>query len=218
MGRWALPLSFSSPAARLIWAAGIALLTAGCAVHYTDTKTGAEHLLGFGQLELKKKPAGDGLAAIVTGVRVPGLCLEVGRDHFGFSLGYLNRQTLRVVNTNATDGLEPPRVSPGVRTGGDADALWAFGLLRMRSIASPVTHHAIVTGKALAGFGAGLGNGDDGLGLALDGRQKTVLFDENIRLDFDQDAPRWPGFDLFALKVSSFTPTIPTNQGTKGEP
>ena len=78
----------------------------------------------------------------------------------------------------------------------------AFADARCGHVRSP-RHYAIVTGKALAGLEASLGNGDNSLGLVLDGRQRAVVLDENIRLDFDQDAPRWPGFDLFAARVSS---------------
>ena len=203
-------------AATLILAQGMS----GCAVHYDDRRSGVEHLWGFGQLRLENQSAGtnSNWAAVTTGVRIPGLCLEIGRDHFGFTFGCLNRQRLAVVDTNATAGLKGPAVAPGVRTGGDTNNLWALGHLQMRSVAAPARHYAIVTGKALAGLGASLGRHDTSLGLVLDGRQQASALDENIRLDFDQDAPRWPGFDLFALRVEASAPNNPNQNNAHGKP
>jgi hypothetical protein len=198
---------------------GMALiLLTGCAVHYGDSRSGVEHLWGFGQLRLESQPTGGGLAAVTTGVRVPGLCVEVGRDHFGFTFGYLDRQRLAVVDTNAAAGRKHPVASPRFCSIGSTNALWALGHLQMRTVPAPTHHYAIVTGKALAGLGASLGNQDNSLGLVLDGRQQAVVLDENILLDFDQDAPRWPGFDLFKMQVKSSTPDNPNQHSMQGEP
>lgn len=181
----------------------LALAGSGCAIHYADNRSGAEHLWGFGQLRVQKEATGGGLTAVTTGYRVPGLCLELGRDHFGFTFGYLDRQRLCVVRSNEVADLRFPTAWPAVCAGGETNALWAFGHLRSRSVPLNSRHVAIVTGKALAGFGAGVGGDDTSLGLVLDGRQCAVVLDPNAQLDFDQDAPRWPGFDLFSMRISS---------------
>lgn len=166
---------------------------------------GTEHLWGFGQLRLQNQLAGSNHVAVVTGVRAPGLCLEIGRDHFGFTFGYLNRQRLEVVGTNVIESLRFPVTSPKIVSFGTIDAPWAWGHLKMRTVPSRTYRYAIITGKALAGIGAGLGNQDNNFGMVVDGRQRAVVLDENVHLNFDQDAPRWPGFDLFAMHVEAFT-------------
>jgi len=173
----------------------------GCAIHYSDRRTGTEHLWGLGQMQSSRSNNCE-FATIVTGYRVPGLCLEIGRDHFGLTLGYLNRQQLAVVNTNATDAIQPPHATPPFLSRGITNGLWGFGHLRMRALPSSNHYYAIITGKAMAGFCAGAGGGDTALSLALDSRQAAVVLDENVHLEFDQDAPRWPGLDLFNTQVT----------------
>jgi hypothetical protein len=167
---------------------------------------------------MENRSTGGDLAAVITGWRVPGLCLEIGRDHYGLSFGYLARQQLAVVSPDVVASLKHPKVSPRFLSNGNTNAPWAFGHLRMRGAGSPSHHHAIVTGKALAGLGAGLGDYDTSLGFVLDGRQRAVVVDENIQLDFDQDARRWPGCDLFEMKVISSIPTDQSNNGRLGVP
>lgn len=203
-------------AGTLILAQGVS----GCAVHYGDSRTGAEHLWGFGQLRLEEQMAGtnDNWAVVATGMRIPGLCLEIGRDHFGFTLGYLNREQLVVVSTKAADDVKYPDTALGVHLAGNTNSPWAFGHLQMRAVANPEHHYAIVTSKALAGLGASLGGHDNSLGFALDGNQRAVVLDENIRLDFDQDASRWPGFDLFAMHVAASFPNNPDKNNAQEKP
>ena len=180
----------------------------GCAVHYSNRQTGVEHLWGLGQLRLEKESAGmtSNWAAVTSGYRVPGLCLSVGRDHFGFTLGYLDRQRMAVVSTNQISDLQLPTNSVAGLSWREVNSRWAFGHLRMRGVGSPHRHWAIVTGKALAGLGAGVGGGDTSVSVALDSRQLAVVQDENVHLEFDQDAPRWPGFNLFATQVQASSP------------
>lgn len=192
----------------------------GCAVHYSNPQTGAEHLWGLGQLRLEQEsPAtNSNWAAVTSGYRVPGLCLSVGRDHFGFTLGYLDRQRLAVVSTNQIAELHTPTNSVAWLSSREVNSRWAFGHLRMRGVGSPHRHWAIVTGKALVGLGAGVGGGETSLGVAVDSRQLAVVQDENIHLEFDQDAPRWPGFDLFAAQVQASSLNNSKPNHTEGEP
>src|SRR5688572_6110954 len=116
--------------------AGFMLLggASGCAIHYGNPRTGNEHLWGLGQLRLETQAAGTNgsWAAVASGHRVSGLCLEVGRDHFGFVLGYLDRQRLAVVSAAELPHLQPPTAMPAWLAPRNANARWAFGHLRMR--------------------------------------------------------------------------------------
>lgn len=198
----------------------------GCAIHYSDTRSGVEHIWGLGQLRMVHGPTQDmahppftnNLTALTTGVGIPGFCLETGRDHFGFSFGYLNRQRLAVVNKDAITNTLPPVTTPQFASICKTNAVWAIGHIRMRSVPSPTHHYAIITGKALAGLGASLGSQDNSLGLVLDGKQKAVVLDNNIALQMDQDAPRWPGFDLFNIQVKSSVANNPTQNNLKEKP
>src|SRR5688572_1158809 len=106
------PKSYTSIAAKrkgVLLALPLLLLCAsGCAVHYSDYKSGAEHLWGFGKLRLQSQTSGAGLVSVSSGYWVPGLCLELGRSQFGFTFGYVNRQQLALVGTNVLAGLERP--------------------------------------------------------------------------------------------------------------
>ena len=193
-------------------------LLSGCAIRYSDRRTGAEHLWGFGQLRLQTSSAAGNLATVTSGSRVPGLCLDIGRDHFGVSIGYVSRQQLEVVDVSAASQFKFPSTSQAIRLSGDRNAPWALGHVRMSGVVSPARRYAIVTGRALAGLGAGAVGGDTSVGFVLDGRQKTIVTGEKIGLDFDQDAPRWPGFDLFAMKVKSTEANTADHNPQQGEP
>lgn len=173
-----------------------------------------EHLWGLGEMQLEERPAGAGFATVTSGIRVPGLCLEVGRENFGITIGYLNRQRLSVLATNAASSLVPPSVTPGFCSFGTQTngSIWGFGHIKMRSEPAQNDHFANVTGKAIAGFGVSAGKNDNSLALALTERQTTEVIDRNIRVDFDQVAPRWPGFDLFTMKVNACTTTNVENK------
>jgi hypothetical protein len=177
------------------------MVTTGCALHYNDNAKGTEHLWGFGQLRLQREPAGSNFVAIVTGVRAPGLVLEIGKDHFGLTLGYLERQRLELVSEDTSVHLSFPSVSPRIASFGETNAPWACGHLQMRTVPALTHHYAIMTGKSLVGLGANLGKQDNNFGIVMDGRQCAVLLDESIRLDLEQTSRRWPGFNLFTTDV-----------------
>lgn len=172
----------------------------GCAIHYANARDGRETIWGFGQLRLEAKPVGSNLVSITTGSRIPGLCLNVGRDQFGISFGYVVRQQLAVISSPDLAALRPPAGTvPLLRS--DTNALWALGRLRMKS--PPGNHQAFVTGKAVVGLAAQAGGRDGSLHLGLHSRQSVALPDASARFDFEQPARRWPGFDLFAMKVDA---------------
>ena len=196
---------------------GLLLLffASGCAVHYGNPRTGAEHLWGLGQLRLQteSQATNSNWAVVASGYRVPGVCLSVGRDHFGVTLGYLDRQQLVVLARDQIPGLYPPTNSLGRLWRHDANARWAFGHLRMRATGSTHRPKAIVTGWAVVGLVVGAGGGQTSAGLAMDSRQLALIQDENVHLEFDQHAPRWPGYDLFATQVQLLDEAMtPTNK------
>lgn len=190
----------------------------GCAIHYTDHQKGVEHLWGLGQLGLTVEPISNNLVRVTSGSRVPGVCIGIGHDHIGLSLGYIIRERLVVVETNTVT--EPLRLdrSHAISRRNDADSVWGLGHLRLTSIPSTTRHQAIITGKALAGLAAHVGGGDTSLSVGLDGRQRLAMVGQNIGLEFDQDATRWPGFDFFAMRVESSAPEKPNQHIDKGEP
>ncbi len=180
---------------------GGVILWSGCAFRYSDRRSGVEHLWGIGQMRLHQQSAGNGLVTVTTGVCVPGLCLEIGSDQFGFNFGWLGHERLVVVATNAADGLCSPVAWPFLPSVGRANGRWTLGHLQMRSVPS-AGHFVVMTGKALVGVGARLGCDGNSFGIGLDSRQQTVIYDPNIRLEMDQDVPRWPGLDLFSTRVA----------------
>jgi hypothetical protein len=205
-------------------ALGIGLLAlvgaSGCAFHYRNPRTGAEQLWGFGQLRLNVQPAGapGQLAVVTSGCRVPGLCLDVGRDHYGIALGYVDRQQAVVISSNQISTLEFPTNSIVGLFPRAANSRWMFGQLRVRATGQAQSAHAIITGRALAGLGAGFGGGDTSLSVALDTRQQAAIADADLWLEFDQDASQWPGFDFFTAALRADSAAAPSPAQPTGEP
>jgi len=209
-----LPLAFTLGIGLLIVAA------CGCAVHYRNPNTGTEQLWGFGQLRLQVQSAGatGQLAVVTSGCRVPGLCLDVGRDHFGIALGYVNRQQMLIVSSNQLATLEFPTNSVAGLFPRAANSRWMIGRVGMRSVRQERTAQAIITGRALVGLGAGLGGGETSLSLAMDTRQQAVVGDADLWLELDQVASPWPGFDFFTAAVHADAVAAPTPVKPTGEP
>ncbi len=174
-------------------------------MRYSDSRNGAEHLWGFGNLRLSCV-TNSSLATVVTGCRVPGICIEIGSENFGLSLGWLERQRLQVVNQQSAGAVMIPGATPRFLSHAGSDGIWALGHLKMRTVPAPEHHYAIVTGRALAGIGGDAGPGERGFGAGLNHGQRTEVIDENVRVDLDMRASRWPGFDYFSAEVSAATP------------
>ena len=187
----------------LFFICAVTVLVSGCAVNYSSPATGAEHLWGLGQMQFMTNRVGTNLVAVTTGTRVPGLCLELGRNHFGLALGYLVREKADVAEASRLAETEPPCGRPAWHWGNAVSGVWGIGHLKMKTI--PVTggHEAVVTGRALVGAAASIGSGDTSVRFGLDGCQRLTFKDENASLAFDQQAARWPGFDLFQMQVSA---------------
>lgn len=173
---------------------------AGCAMRYSDNRAGVEHLWGLGQFQLQVRPLRTNLISVATGTRITGLCLELGRETVGLSLGCLVRQKLVVVSTEAALHELRPDASQAIVLGGGREGVWALGHVRLITVPWPRHHHAIITGKALAGVGAQTGGGGS-LTAGLDRRHRLEFADEHALLEVDQDMRLWPGFDLWTARV-----------------
>ncbi len=95
--------------------------TTGCAVHYYDPKTGAEHIWGVGHLVMKVSAPDEGVRAIVRSSETIGVTLS-NRDGPAVTMGWEKWQQLEIVDANTAIRLERPqgdfvniRVGSGVR-------------------------------------------------------------------------------------------------------
>jgi hypothetical protein len=85
----------------------IGSFASGCAVHYFDTKSGTEHLWGFGHMKMKVVPPNEGVQAVVKGTETLGFNLAAGQEDYHIGLGWDYRRRI-VVSSNAAVRLEWP--------------------------------------------------------------------------------------------------------------
>ncbi len=87
----------------------IALLSlSGCAIHYYDNNTGAEHIFGFGHMVMKVSSPKGTHQAIVGGTDILGIGLGKNNDGTYLSLGWDSRRRIEVINENTSVDLEWP--------------------------------------------------------------------------------------------------------------
>ncbi len=91
-------------------AAGLSLFS-GCGIHYYDSKTGVEHLWGFGHVRMRVQPPAEGVQAVVKGYSVVGVKVGGSQEDYGVSVGYDSRRLIVISDTNAAFGLEWPTAS-----------------------------------------------------------------------------------------------------------
>ncbi|MFI5399050.1 MAG: hypothetical protein ACHQ9S_26260 [Candidatus Binatia bacterium] len=80
----------------------------GCAIQYTDSKTGADHIWGFGHLAMKATVPNEGKKAVVRGVTLCGVALGLRDGHAFFEIGWEEQQRVEVVDENTQVRLEAP--------------------------------------------------------------------------------------------------------------
>jgi hypothetical protein len=85
----------------------LTFLFSGCAIHYFDPRTGAEHLWGFGHMKMKSAPVDDRAEMVVTGVETLGVSIGAGRDNSHVMAGWNNQQRI-VLSTNTSVSLAWP--------------------------------------------------------------------------------------------------------------
>lgn len=83
----------------------------GCGLHYYDSKTGVEHLWGFGHMRMRVQPPDAGVQAVVKGYSVVGVKVGGSEDDYGVSLGYDSQRRILISQSNAAFGLEWPNAS-----------------------------------------------------------------------------------------------------------
>jgi hypothetical protein len=91
--------------------AAICLTASGCGIHYFDSRTGTEHVWGFGHLCLRAQPATNSVQAVVKGYSIVGLKAGGSEDDYGVCVGYDSRRFIYVSPSNAAFALEWPNAS-----------------------------------------------------------------------------------------------------------
>lgn len=86
----------------------LAAVLNGCAVHYYDPDTQAEHVWGIGHMRMKAEAAREDNKAIVKGVELYGIGLGFGRQDYYAVLGWDRRTLLSVVDKDTSVRLEWP--------------------------------------------------------------------------------------------------------------
>jgi hypothetical protein len=95
----------------LFTAALIILTSAGCAVHYYDTATDTEHLLGIGHMKMKAAQPNEGLQAVVHGIDILGASIGKADKQTYFTVGWHRLQFIDVLKESTSIRLEWPTSS-----------------------------------------------------------------------------------------------------------
>ncbi len=80
----------------------------GCAVHYFDPDTGAEHVWGFGHLVMKAQAPETSHRALVRGMDLWGLNLGKTDEGYGLGLGWNRYRRVDILDPNTQLILEWP--------------------------------------------------------------------------------------------------------------
>jgi hypothetical protein len=98
----------------------LVVFVSGCAVHYFDPKTGAEHIWGFGHMVMKASSTKERHQALIRGTDVAGLAL--GKSDAGGYLvvGWEQRRRVEIIDENTSVRLEWPQANfLNLRVGSD---------------------------------------------------------------------------------------------------
>lgn len=79
-----------------------AVLINGCALHYYDKETGAEHIYGFGHMVMKVTPQTDAHKAVVLGTDLMGLGFGQNREGGFLSFGWNSQRRIAIFDDNTT--------------------------------------------------------------------------------------------------------------------
>jgi len=207
---------------RLLWCAGTAglllpFILSACAFHYSNSKTGTEALLGVGGFRVQTNQVTKELQSVVAGSVIPGLCIGVGPDHFGISLGYLKREHLFIVNsTDPSGGARQSRFALPLGSQDPSGGL-GLGFMSLRRPARDSHYECIIAARALAGVAFQAGAGTSATA-GLQSQQTTVVRSEDLELTLGSTNSVWPYFDYFNhIAISPLDRTsvdqIKSNQG-----
>ncbi len=80
----------------------------GCALHYYDPQTCAEHVWGIGHIAMKTTAPKEGHQAVVRGTDLLGVSVGQADEGLYFSLGWDGRRRIEILDQNTVVGLEWP--------------------------------------------------------------------------------------------------------------
>ena len=83
----------------------------GCAIHYYNTRTGVEHLIGIGHMKMKVTPPTEDVVAVVGGTETLGIGAGTTTGSTEVSLGWNRTTRLSIVDQDASLRLEWPTAS-----------------------------------------------------------------------------------------------------------
>lgn len=90
----------------------------GCAIHYYDKDTGAEHIWGIGHMVMKADQPNEGLQAVIHGTDVVGISLGKADKHTYFTIGWHRLEFIDVLKESTSVRLEwPDSTFANVRVG-----------------------------------------------------------------------------------------------------
>jgi hypothetical protein len=87
----------------------LVVLVPGCAIHYFDAESGAEHVWGVGHMVMRAVPPAGGRVAVVRGLDAAGLHVGAGGDGTSVDLGWTSRERVEVHDATTSLDLEWPR-------------------------------------------------------------------------------------------------------------
>jgi hypothetical protein len=87
---------------------GVSLL-GGCAIHYSDPETGAEHIIGFGHMVMRVPKSEEGLKAVIKGTDVLGVGVGSIDGQPQVIVGWSHQRQARVLSEDASIRLEWPQ-------------------------------------------------------------------------------------------------------------
>lgn len=92
----------------MLWLIFTMTFSGGCAIHYYDPKTGAEHLWGIGHMVMRAAAPDEGHRAVVRGVDVLGLVFRYLDDRISLSVGWEKQRRLEIIDADTAIRLEWP--------------------------------------------------------------------------------------------------------------
>jgi hypothetical protein len=80
----------------------------GCAIHYYDPETEAEHIWGIGHMKMKAAQPSEGLQAVVHGTDVLGVSIGKANKQGYFTVGWQRVEAIDVLKESTSIRLEWP--------------------------------------------------------------------------------------------------------------
>jgi hypothetical protein len=177
--------------------------SAGCSVHYGNSRHGIEHVWGVGQVTWTSKAVDSDIMAISSGFRIPGLVWGFGPDFLGVSLGYRVHERLQIVTNMENPTWTASR--NGVFLIQEVAPRWRWGHFRIGFPSNEAV--AQVSGKASAGLELGFRSGLPIAAVGADSQLATTIAGDHLLFEFEQSATAWPYFNFPSSQVAVVTAT-----------